>query len=121
MRCAVNRQEVATMLTMIAAVDDRFDPDQPRIAMWTECLDADMDAKFAKEFVVKHYAEQKTVVMPSDVNASWRTFKQRERSRRLFDELEALDAVAAPPPPALAAGWQGQDGPRAGQAGTGAA
>ena len=53
-------QEVAATLTAIAAVDDRVDPDQMRIAMWHQILDSDLPLEFARVCVVNHYATQRS-------------------------------------------------------------
>lgn len=94
----MNKQQVATILTMAAAVDDRIDPDNPRVVMWTECLHPEMDIEWAKKYVVKHYAEAKTILMPADLNQAWKAEFARRRSEAVWAELDAIGRDAVPPP-----------------------
>lgn len=94
----MDAREVAAILTAIAAVDDRIDPDSPRVAMWVETLDSTMPFQFAKERVIKHYASSRNVMMPVDLNEPWKIEKQRikqEQERMALLEIEA-EAVPCP-------------------------
>lgn len=92
----MNAREVAMLLTGIAAIDDRVDPDMPRVAMWVEVLDDSMPFEFAKSQVVKHYGSQKSVVMPADLNMPWRLERQRQRQQDEMRRLESAEYVPAP-------------------------
>jgi hypothetical protein len=75
-------QEVAKLLTAIAAVDDRIDPDSARLSAWAFILDKDMTYSFALEQVRKHYAGVTKTMMPADLNLPWRNFRAKEISMR---------------------------------------
>lgn len=95
----MNPQEVAMLLTMSAAVDDRIDPDQMRIAMWCETLTKSMPFDFAKSFLIKHYSKQKSVMMPADFNEAWRIEHNKREAERADREIEASRNFAVPIPP----------------------
>ena len=84
----MNKQEVAILLTGIASVDDRFDPDEARIEAWSAILDSDMTLEFARGLMIKHYANNVKPVMPADFNSPWRTFRERNKDQQWFNELE---------------------------------
>ena len=58
----MNKQEVAILLTGIASVDDRFDPDEARIEAWSAILDSDMTLEFARGLMIKHYANNVNLI-----------------------------------------------------------
>lgn len=78
----MNNQEVAKVLTIIASVDDRFDPDTARLGAWANILDSDMTYSFAVEAVTKHYANGTKTIMPADLNIPWRNFRDVEIRKR---------------------------------------
>lgn len=78
----MNTQEVAKVLTVIASVDDRFDPDSARLTVWDNILDSDMTYSFAVETVTKHYANGTKTIMPADLNIPWRNFRDVEIRKR---------------------------------------
>lgn len=84
----MNKQEVAILLTGIASVDDRIDPDEARLEAWAAILDPDMTLEFARGLMIKHYANTTRPLMPADFNAPWRTFRKVEEDKQWFNELE---------------------------------
>ena len=84
----MNKQEVAILLTGIASVDDRFDPDEARIEAWSAILDSDMTLEFARGLMIKHYANNVKPVMPADFNSPWRTFRERNKYAQWFNQIE---------------------------------
>lgn len=84
----MEKQQVAILLTAIAAVDDRIDPDEARIEAWTAILDSDMTLEFARGLMIKHYANTTKPIMPADFNSPWRTFRERMADKEWFAELE---------------------------------
>jgi len=84
----MNKQEVAILLTGIASVDDRFDPDEARIEAWSAILDSDMTLEFARGLMIKHYANNVKPVMPADFNSPWRTFRERNKDAQWFNQIE---------------------------------
>lgn len=73
-------QDVAKLLTAIAAVDDRLDPDEARVTAWANILDSDMTYEFAIGLVKKHYGNSTKVMMPADLNLPWRNFRDQQRN-----------------------------------------
>ena len=102
----MKRSEVAMLLTMAKAIDDRVVIDEGRVISWEASLDADMPYEFAKQAMTRHYAERDIPVMPSHLNDPWKIEKRdradRERSRLMLEERKALEAAAADPRPYLA-------------------
>ena len=84
----MNKQEVAILLTGIASVDDRFDPDEARVEAWAAILDSDMTLEFARGLMIKHYANNVKPVMPADFNSPWRTFRERTKDQTWFGQIE---------------------------------
>jgi hypothetical protein len=85
----MNKQEVAILLTGIASVDDRIDPDDARLEAWTAILDADMTLEFARGLMIKHYANTTRPLMPADFNQPWRNFRQVQLDKQWFNEIES--------------------------------
>lgn len=85
-------QEVAAVLTAIAAIDDRIDPDQMRIAMWCEVLYGDMTFEFARQTVINHYAQSRNVIMPADLNSPWK-IERAKINQRERDAIEKSDTI----------------------------
>ena len=97
----MNQQEVATLLIAIAAIDDRVDPDAMRVAMWCEVLSKSMTLEFARERVVKHYAVNRTVMMPADFNEPWKHEFNKRLSNEQSRALESAASAAVPMPKEL--------------------
>ena len=97
----MNKQEVATLLVAIAAIDDRVDPDAMRIAMWYEVLSSSMTLEFARERVIKHYAVNRNVIMPADFNEPWKFEYNKQLSNEQARALEVAASAAVPMPKAL--------------------
>jgi len=83
----MNKQEVAILLTGIASVDDRFDPDEARVEAWAAILDSDMTLEFARLLMIRHYANNTKPVMPADFNSPWRTFSERNKDQQWFEQI----------------------------------
>lgn len=98
----MNKQEVARILTAIASLDDRIDPDEARVFMWFEVLDPTMTFEFAKQTVINHYAKSKTVMMPSDFNLLWKTEHRRIIQKELDERLKLESQNSIPIPEEIA-------------------
>lgn len=92
----MDKKEIALLLTAIAAVDDRIDPDEPRIEAWTAILDKDMPLEFARDLMIKHYANTTKPMMPADFNSPWRNFRERSFDRQWFEELDLRKSELSP-------------------------
>jgi len=92
----MTKQEVAILLTGIASVDDRFDPDEARVEAWAAILDSDMTLEFARSLMIKHYANNTKPVMPADFNSPWRTFRERNKDQQWFTEIENVKIGLSP-------------------------
>jgi hypothetical protein len=84
----MDKQQVAILLTGIASVDDRIDPDDARLEAWAAILDPDMTLEFARGLMIKHYANTTKPLMPADFNQPWRNFRQVELDKQWFNEIE---------------------------------
>lgn len=91
----MTESEVAVILTMIASVDDRFDPDKARVQAWGAILDDDLPFDFAKKQVISFYAEKTNVIMPADFNLAWRKHRADITQR----DLTALSSGSKNPMP----------------------
>lgn len=94
----MNKKEVAILLTAISAVDDRLDPDEMRIAMWYEILDKSMPLEFARHRVIDFYANNRTVIMPSDFNLVWKTEKKKMFEKELTEKNNQINSENVPMP-----------------------
>jgi hypothetical protein len=77
----MKRSEVAMLLTMAKATDDRVTVDEGRVEAWHWTLDQDMDYEFAKAAMLKHYAHHTDPVMPADINDLWRIERDYRRTK----------------------------------------
>lgn len=91
----MNPQEVAKVLTAIASIDDRLDPDQPRVAMWCATLAHNMTFEFAKSVVVEHYATKTTTLMPAHFNDAWKKFQaiERQKEQERLSQIELGEVI----------------------------
>lgn len=92
----MTESEVAVILTMIASVDDRFDPDKARVQAWSAILDEDLPFDFAKAQVISFYADKTNVIMPADLNLPWR----KHRADITLRDLSILPSGPKNPMPA---------------------
>lgn len=102
----MRRSEVAMLLTMAKATDDRVTVDEGRVEAWHWTLDQEMDYEFAKKAMLKHYANHTDPVMPADINELWRIEKDnRDRIKEheaWVRERKELEATAVDGRPYLA-------------------
>lgn len=91
-------QDCAILLAVAAVYDERIRPASPEVARakseaWSAALDSDIPVEWAKQAVVAHYGASRDVIMPADLNGSWRRLRASERHRA--DQGQALRAIAA--------------------------
>ena len=65
-------QEASKVLAKAAAYDNR-QPDQSAALAWSEALDRDLPLPDALRIVSEHYRDERTWIMPADINRRWRT------------------------------------------------
>lgn len=68
----MNPTEAAKVLAKAAAYDNRQATQAAALA-WAEALDQDLPLTEALRIVGEHYREERTWVMPADINRRWRT------------------------------------------------
>lgn len=74
------------VLAKISTLDPRVNAStaelaRAKAAAWAEVLDVSMPLDWALGHVLDHYRTKRDVVMPADLNAGWRTERDRRRSR----------------------------------------
>lgn len=82
----MKRSEIAQILTMAKALDDRVTVDEARVLAWEMALAEGMDFDFAREALAAHYRTSDRVVMPVYLNERWKAHRA---------DLAASRAIAA--------------------------
>lgn len=94
----MKRSDIAMLLTMVKATDDRMTVDEARIVAWHYTLDQEMPYDFARKCVVDHYSNSRNTIMPADINERWRIHRDNEERKaaqdRWRDEQRALEAAS---------------------------
>jgi len=94
----MNLQEVLVILAMASTFDARLtagdDEDKlNRAKAWNAALDRDLTFECGKEYVIGHYSDYKTSIMPADINLRWRQFKRQnkpiEETKKIVRQIEA--------------------------------
>jgi hypothetical protein len=94
----MTQQEVLIILAMAATFDARLTAGDDteklnRSKAWHAALDKDLSFEDAKQFVIAHYADHKTAIMPADINLRWRKNKAQNRpietTKQLVRQIEA--------------------------------
>jgi hypothetical protein len=67
----MNITEVAVMLTFIASLDGRIQPDEATVIAWSNVLDSQMETTWASGYVKNHYGKTGDMVIPSALNKAW--------------------------------------------------
>ena len=65
-------QEAAKVLGKASAYDNR-QPNEAAALAWSEALDRDLPLPDALRLVSEHYQDERTWIMPADINRRWRT------------------------------------------------
>lgn len=87
-------QEAAKILAKAAAYDNR-QPNEAAPIAWAEALDQDLPLADALRIVGEHYQDERTWIMPADINRRWRTLgKTRIREAERQGLPEAPDDIA---------------------------
>lgn len=90
-------QEAAKVLAKASAYDNR-QPNEAAPLAWAEALDRDLPLADALRIVSEHYQDERTWIMPADVNRRWRTLgKTRLANAERLDLPEAPDGIADNP------------------------
>lgn len=83
-------QEAAKVLAKAAAYDNR-QPNEAAALAWAEALDRDLPLADALRIVGEHYRDERTWIMPADINRRWRTL-----GKTRISEAERLGLPEAP-------------------------
>lgn len=86
----MNPQEAAKVLAKAAAYDNRQATQAAALA-WAEALDRDMPLADALRIVGEHYRDERSWVMPADINRRWRSLGKAR--------LETAVRMGLPEPP----------------------
>ena len=90
-------QEASKVLAKAAAYDNR-QPDQAAALAWSEALDRDLPLQDALRIVSEHYQDERTWIMPADINRRWRTLGKTRLANAERNGLpEAPDDIADDP------------------------
>lgn len=90
-------QEAAKVLAKAAAYDNR-QPNEAAPIAWAEALDRDMPLTDALRLVGEHYQDERTWIMPADINRRWRALgKARLAEAERLGLPEAPDDIADNP------------------------
>jgi hypothetical protein len=74
----VKQHEIGAMLAYISELDPFIQPNEITIKAWGDVLADDMDARWAKQFIVRHYGKGETTRMtPGILNDAWHWSRQR--------------------------------------------
>jgi hypothetical protein len=91
-------REVLVILAMASTYDARLTAGDDseklnRGKAWHAALDKDLTYEQCREYVIAHYAEHKTALMPADLNLRWRKHKAHNRpietTKQLVRQIEA--------------------------------
>lgn len=94
----MTQQEVLIILAMAATFDARLTAGDDteklnRSRAWHAALDKDLSFQDGKQFVIDHYADHKSAIMPADINLRWRKVRAHnkpiEQTKQLVRQLEA--------------------------------
>ena len=103
----MKRSEIAMLLTMAKATDDRVAVDESRVMAWEATLDQDMPFDFARQSLISHYADKQSVIMPANLNEHWRIEKRRisdlKATQAMMEHQRQIEATKADPAPYVAA------------------
>lgn len=80
--------EVAKLLVMAKAIDDRMTVDEARVIMWELSLLKDMPLEFGQQAIARHYAESEKAIMPVHLNDRWKNSQERRKQQNLAKALE---------------------------------
>lgn len=90
-------QEAAKVLAKASAYDNR-QPNEAAPIAWSEALDRDLPLQEALRIVSEHYQNERTWIMPADINRRWRTLgKTRLANAERLGLPEAPDDIADNP------------------------
>lgn len=90
-------QEAAKVLAKASAYDNR-QPNEVAPIAWSEALDRDLPLQEALRIVSEHYQDERTWIMPADINRRWRTLgKTRLANAERLGLPEAPDDIADNP------------------------
>lgn len=93
----MKRSDLARLLTMVKAIDDRISVDEARVYAWELVLDDDLTFEYAVEALKRHYSVSTERIMPSHLNVPWRAYKRDESLKR--QALEARSQIGVPATP----------------------
>lgn len=66
------------MLTYVSELDQFMQPNEITIKAWNDVLAPDMDARWVKQYIVRHYGKGETSkLVPGILNDAWHWSRQR--------------------------------------------
>jgi len=90
-------QESAKVLAKAAAYDNR-QPNEAAALAWSEALDSSLPLADALRIVSEHYRDERSWIMPADINRRWRTLgKTRLLEAERLGLPETPDEIADDP------------------------
>lgn len=90
-------QEAAKVLAKASAYDNR-QPNEAAALAWSEALDRNLPLQDALRIVSEHYQDERTWIMPADINRRWRALgKTRLAQAERLGLPEAPDDIADDP------------------------
>jgi hypothetical protein len=91
-------KEVLVILAMASTYDARLTAggDEEKLnrgKAWHAALDKDLSYDQCRQYVIDHYSDYKTALMPADINLRWRKHKTHNRpietTKQLVKQIEA--------------------------------
>jgi hypothetical protein len=74
----VNKTEIGAMLAYISELDQFIQPNEVTVKAWGDVLAGDMDSRWAKQHIVRHYGKGETTKLtPGILNDAWHWSRQR--------------------------------------------
>ena len=91
-------KEVLVILAMASSYDARLTAGDDaeklnRAKAWQAAIDRDLSYEQCREYVIAHYSDHKTALMPADINLRWRKHKAHNRpieaTKQLTSQIKA--------------------------------
>lgn len=88
----MKRSEIAQILTMAKAIDDRVTVDEARVLAWEFALYPEIDLEFAKQALGAHYRASERPLMPVHINDPWKAHRRSQSEKLVIERV-----VGVPP------------------------
>lgn len=87
----MNKSDIAFVLSFASTLDARVPFDEAAVEAWALVLDADMEGKWAGEYVKKHYGRGDDLLIPSVLNRGWQEAKRARAQAKWSGDAEASE------------------------------